>query len=378
MKEKKRTYSKIELSKLSTEALIKIIEEQKQENEQLKSEFSDLKESQGKYKSLFELSDDAILVLEDSKFIDCNDAVIKMFGFEDRNQVLNIHPSEISPEKQPDGKNSLKKAERMIALALKKGSHHFEWMHTRANGEDFPAEVWLSRIDLDDRVMVNAILRDLTEIKRAERIIFKNLEEKEILIKEIHHRVKNNLQLIISLLNLQSEYVKSKTAEKALVESKNRIASISKVHEMLYMAENLTKIRYDEYLDFLLETLLDNLSDRRKKINFVTDVNKLRVNINTAVPLGLLINEMVTNSLKYAFPNQSEGEIKITIHSIEKKKYQFFYSDNGVGYDKDIDFNNVETLGFQLIYSLVEQLNGSVERIHKSKGTHYKVIFEII
>lgn len=144
---------------------------------QLESELSSLQESQKKYKSLFELSDDAIMVLCENKFIEVNEAVLEMFGFKEKNEVLDIHPSEISPEKQPDGQNSWKKAEKMIAQAIKNGSHHFEWIHTRANGKPFPAEVWLSRVDMDDKIYVNAILRDLTEIKRAERIILKNLEE---------------------------------------------------------------------------------------------------------------------------------------------------------------------------------------------------------
>lgn len=345
-------------------------------NQELEQRLLTFEESKSKYKTLFESSDDAILVLENSTFIDCNNALVRMFGFDDKTQVLNIHPSGISPKFQKNDKDSWKEAEKMIAMAIKKGSHHFEWTHTRANGEDFPAEVWLSRIDFDGRVLVNAILRDLTDIKAAEQIILKNLEEKEILIKEIHHRVKNNLQLIISLLNLQSEYVNNTPAERALVESKNRIASISKVHEMLYMAENLSEIQYRKYLDELLATLVDNLSGDFRNIDFHTDVKQLCFNINTAIPLGLMINEMVTNSLKYAFPDKAPGLISIALKKLQKNKFYLKYDDNGVGYDEHTNFENVETLGFQLISSLVEQLNGEIKRLTDQPGTHYEVVFE--
>ncbi len=333
-------------------------------------------ESESKYKSLFEMSDDAILVIENNTFVDCNQAVVKMLGYKTKEELLNTHPSELSPEKQPDGRFSYEKAQEMMALALKNGSHHFEWMHTRANGENFPVEVWLSKVAFDNKVLINTIWRDLTEKKKAEQTINKNIEEKEILLKEIHHRVKNNLQIITSLLNLQTNNIEDEKVKAILFQSKTRIESMCKVHEMLYSSKNLSSINYGVYLKDLLSKLIVNAKGEANQILLHLEVSNLFLNINTAIPLGLLINELVTNSLKYAFPENIKGVITIKINSINGLQYEFIYGDDGIGYAPEISFKDAHSLGFQLIESLTEQLNGIIKRDFMKKGTHYSLIFE--
>lgn len=334
-------------------------------------------ESHSKYKSLFEMSDDALLVIEHYNFIDCNQAVVRMLGYKSKEEFLNTHPSVLSPEKQPDGKSSFLKAQEMMDLALKNGSNHFEWIHTRANGENFPVEVWLSKVEFEGRTLINTIWRDLTEKKKAELLILKSIEEKEILLKEIHHRVKNNLQVITSLLNLQANSVEQENLKSILIQSKTRIESMSKVHEMLYSSKNFSRINYHEYLKNLIEALINNTFVDTKKIDLKININKLSFNINTAIPLGLLINELVTNTLKYAFPGADSGTIEIEIKSLDQQ-FELNYRDNGVGYSADINFSNTTTLGFQLVASLTEQLNGKIERIRTKTGTAYRLTFEAI
>ena len=333
-------------------------------------------ESESKYKSLFEMSDDAILVIENNTFVDCNQAVVNMLGYKTKEELLNTHPSELSPEKQPDGRFSYEKAQEMMALALKNGSHHFEWMHTRANGENFPVEVWLSKVAFDNKVLINTIWRDLTEKKKAEQTINKNIEEKEILLKEIHHRVKNNLQIITSLLNLQTNNIEDEKVKAILFQSKTRIESMCKVHEMLYSSKNLSSINYGVYLKDLLSKLIVNAKGEANQISLQLAVHNLFLNINTAIPLGLLINELVTNSLKYAFPENIKGAITIKINSINDLQYELVYGDDGIGYSPEITFKDAHSLGFQLIESLTEQLNGVIKRNFSKKGTHYSLIFE--
>lgn len=333
-------------------------------------------ESHSKYKSLFEMSDDALLVIENFTFVDCNYSAVKMLGYNSKEEFLNTHPSALSPIKQPDGKLSYIKAQEMIILALKNGSHHFEWVHTRANGENFPIEVWLSKVEFDGRTILNTIWRDLTEKKKAEQLILKNIEEKEILLKEIHHRVKNNLQIISSLLNLQANMLTDENVKSVLFQSKFRIESMCKVHEMLYSSKNFSSINYKDYLADLIDALLQNASTNGAKIVFELKIKKLILNINTAVPLGLIINELVTNSLKHAFPTQKNGLIFIQITSIKNNQLKLIYKDDGVGYSSETTFQNAQGLGFQLISSLAEQLNGEINRKLVKQGTHYQLVFD--
>lgn len=346
------------------------------QNQELINAAEHANESESKYKSLFEMSDDAILVIENNTFVDCNHAVVKMLGYKTQEELLNTHPSELSPEKQPDGRFSYEKAQEMMALALKNGSHHFEWMHTRANGENFPVEVWLSKVAFNNKVLINTIWRDLTEKKKTEQTIHKNIEEKEILLKEIHHRVKNNLQIITSLLNLQTNNIEDEKVKAILFQSKTRIESMCKVHEMLYGSKNLSSINYGVYLKDLLSKLIVNAKGEANQISLQLDVHNLFLNINTAIPLGLLINELVTNSLKYAFPENIKGVITIKINSINDLQYELIYGDDGIGYAPEITFKDSHSLGFQLIESLTEQLNGVIKRNFSKKGTHYSLIFE--
>lgn len=380
-----KTYLKFkeDKSQLSTNELIELIsslesriDSLENQNQQLVKENYHALESESKYKSLFEMSDDAILVIENDHFVDCNQAVLKMLGYNTKEELLNAHPSELSPEKQADGRFSYEKAEEMMSLAKQKGSHHFEWTHTRANGENFPVEVWLSKVEFNNKILINTIWRDLTEKKKIENTLLKNIEEKEILLKEIHHRVKNNLQIITSLLNLQTNNIENDKVKAVLFQSKTRIESMCKVHEMLYSSKNLSSINYADYLQELLSKLILNAKGDTPKITLELYVEDLFLNINTAIPLGLLINELVTNSLKYAFPNDSEGLITLKINTISPTQFKLCYGDNGIGYPKEISFKEAKSLGFQLIESLTEQLNGEIERDFTKSGTHYCLNFE--
>jgi len=299
-----------------------------------------------------------------------------MLGYKNKKELLNTHPSELSPEKQPDGRLSYEKAQEMMSLALNNESHRFEWTHTRANGENFPVEVWLSKVEFDNRVLINTIWRDLTEKKKADELILKSVEEKEILLKEIHHRVKNNLQIITSLLNLQANSVESEQVKAILFQSKSRIESMCKVHEMLYSSKNLSSINYKVYLKDLLTKLIHNAKGETDLIKLKLEIENLFVNINIAIPLGLLINEVVTNSLKYAFPNNNKGEIYVGIKPINNLEFELKIGDNGVGYAQEKTFESSLSLGFQLILSLTEQLNGAIKRDLSKKGTHYSFKFE--
>jgi len=218
------------------------------------------------------------------------------------------------------------------------------------------------------------IARDITDRKRAEDKIKESLREKEVLLQEMHHRVKNNMQIISSLLNLQSEYIKDKESLEMFNESRNRIFSMASVHEKLYQSGDLTKIDFDGYIKSLSRNLLLTYSIKRRVIKMKTNCSDIFLDINNAVPCGLIINELISNSLKHAFPEDREGEITVDFHPDGDNRLILAVSDNGVGFAEDVDINNVKTLGLHLVRALVTQLKGTLE-IKNDCGTAFKITF---
>jgi PAS domain S-box-containing protein len=233
--------------------------------------------------------------------------------------------------------------------------------HKRKDNSTYPVEVHLQLIEkLNTRVYL-AIVIDITEREKAEEKIKASLKEKEILLKEIHHRVKNNLQVISSLLNLQSQYISDEQTRSIFIESKNRVISMALIHEKLYKYDDLTRIYFNEYIRDLADNLIRSYKINTNSISLQIDnLSDVYLDIGTSIPLGLCVNELLTNSLKYAFPDGREGEIKIRLKSY-KDQLQVAISDNGVGIPKHLDLNNLQTLGMQLISSLVDQLEGKME-----------------
>ncbi|OPY36085.1 MAG: sensory histidine kinase AtoS [Methanoregula sp. PtaU1.Bin051] len=211
--------------------------------------------------------------------------------------------------------------------------------------------------------------RDVTDQKRAERRLTESLKEKEMLLREVHHRVKNNLQIIVSLLNLQSRYIRDENVLSAIKDSQSRVRVMSLVHEKLYRSKDLSGINLEDYIGFLATSLFHFYGTNKSLVALSVDVKESLVDINTAIPLGLIINELVSNALKYAFPGGRKGEVRIATET-EDNILTLTISDNGVGMPPEIDWKNTDSLGLQLVNSLVEQLDGSIDLIRKN-GTTY-------
>lgn len=210
--------------------------------------------------------------------------------------------------------------------------------------------------------------------KAHEMRLQKSLDEKELLLKEIHHRVKNNMQIISSLLHLQSGYLKDKEAVDALKESQARIVSMAIIHENLYRSDNLTCINFENYINHLIRNLFHTYNVSMEKIKFNIIATDVFLNIDTAIPCGLMINELVTNSIKHAFTDGTSG--KITIHMKQKQnEYHLEISDNGIGLPPDLDIDNSPTLGLLLVNNLVGQLEGNLE-VNREHGTAYHITFK--
>ncbi len=214
---------------------------------------------------------------------------------------------------------------------------------------------------------------EVRERKKTEEKIEAALKEKEVLLKEIHHRVKNNMQLISSILNSQSKHIEDEQALMMFKNGQSRIRSMALVHEKLYESEDLAGIDFAEYIRSIT-TYLFSLHKISEAVRLNVDIKDILLDINTAIPCALIVNEIVSNSLKYAFPEGIEGEIYIGLHSNKRDKLILIVKDNGIGFPKELDFRKTESLGMQLIIMLVEQLEGTVE-LERKEGTAFTITF---
>ncbi|MGL4377461.1 MAG: PAS domain-containing sensor histidine kinase, partial [Microcoleaceae cyanobacterium] len=215
---------------------------------------------------------------------------------------------------------------------------------------------------------------ELNERKQAEDNLKKSLREKEILLKEVHHRVKNNLHVVSSLLQLQSETIADAQIAKMFEESENRIHSMALIHEKLYRSQNLAQINFGEYLEDLVTNLFESYNVSNERIQLELETEPIFVNIETATPCGLIVNELVSNSLKHAFPQEKTGIIQVCCYQNEEKRIYLKIKDNGIGFPQNRDFRNTNSMGFQVVCTLIRQLKGCIE-IDRTGGTTFDLNF---
>ncbi|MGZ4856799.1 MAG: sensor histidine kinase [Methanobacteriaceae archaeon] len=199
------------------------------------------------------------------------------------------------------------------------------------------------------------------------------LKKKDLMIKEIYHRMKNNMQIISSLLSLQGDYVEDEKILDVLRESQSRIRSMAILHEKLYQSKDEYWINTSDYIQSLVQDLFKTHTIEEGKITPIIEVDDVKLNIKTAVPCGLIINELISNSLKYAFPQERNGEIHISLKA-KDDKLKLTIIDSGIGFPEDIDFENTESLGLKLVNSLTNQIDGEIE-FDRSPGTKFKITF---
>ncbi len=238
--------------------------------------------------------------------------------------------------------------------------------------QDRDAALQNARDQLEMRA--DELQRELAERKIVDEQVKASLKEKEVLLKEIHHRVKNNLQIISSLLDLQSGSIRDKQALEIFKDSRNRIKSMALIHEKLYQSRNLSKIDVAEYIQNLIAAVRSSYVNNSGCITIRTNIENIFLNIDTAIPCGLIINELVSNALKYAFPAGGEGNIDVAIQSNNGDAFTMTVHDNGVGLPEEVNIANTETLGLQLVNMLAAQHNAEVE-IHRNGGTTFKIKF---
>lgn len=217
---------------------------------------------------------------------------------------------------------------------------------------------------------------ELLELKKSKKELQEALKEKEMLIKEVHHRVKNNLMIISGLLELQSHYINDKKDFDFFVESKKRADSMALIHERLYQSTELKKINFKDYIDSLATDLFNTYAIDPDEIELIVNAENILLDINMAIPLGLIINELLTNSLKYAFPeNETINGVISVEFSKNDNKLILIIKDNGIGFPEDLDYKNTDSMGLELVNNLTKQIDGIIE-FNNSDGTEFKILFQ--
>jgi two-component sensor histidine kinase len=267
--------------------------------------------------------------------------------------------------------------EGIYTMAQEGVSQNFESIIYSSDGKQLIYATFLSPIKIKGKKKFDlaCLAVDLTYKKETELKLRKLLNEKEILLKEVHHRVKNNLQVISSILNLQSSYVKDQQTLDILRESQNRIKAMSFIHESLYRSDDFSFVNFSSYINSLSSNLVQTYIIEHGNIKLELDLGDANLSLDQAIPCGLIINELVSNSIKYAFPSNKQGKIRIELIKEDNKIY-LKVSDNGIGLPDNLDVENTDTLGLQLVYILISQLDGDIKVINK-KGTTFLLNFTI-
>ncbi|MBI3562042.1 MAG: PAS domain S-box protein [Gammaproteobacteria bacterium] len=297
----------------------------------------------------------------------------RMFGYS-RDELLGKPMEILVPERfrrqHPEYRRNFYSAPQSRPM---EAGHNLYGLHK--NGNEFPVEIGLNPIETEDGLMVLSAIVDISARQIAKQELETALKEKTVLLNEIHHRVKNNLQVIASLLNLQASH-SGLEAQKILAESQNRIKTMALIHQLLYERKDFSRTHLGYYLERLGQLLRDTYSERRREISFKTAGmrHEVYLDIGRAIPCGLLVNEIVTNAYKYAFPDGRRGEICLSLQRTNSLGAELIISDSGVGLPEGIELGNARSLGFQLIPLLVEQLQAEL-RLSRTAGTRFSLIF---
>ena len=332
---------------------------------------NELKDSETKFRAIFEYSRDAILLEKAGILVLCNQSFLNLFGYKSFDECIG-KPSAflVSFEERS-------RIDTYTILRTKGGEAPllYETRGVKKDGTPFDMEVRVSPFMSLDEIYTLVTLVDVSERKRAEKEIRDSLLEKEVLLREVHHRVKNNMQIISSLLRLQAGQVEDQNVLKIFQSCQNRIRSMSLVHEKLYTSKNLSGIFFSDYVNSLTAhlVLLNKIDPGMVKLK--QNMGEIYIDLQIAIPLGLILNELITNSLKYAFPDGREGEIEISMRALDKDSYRLIVQDNGIGIPKDFDFDNPKSFGLQIVKMLVDQLDGRV-LITNDTGTKFEITFK--
>ncbi|MFH1571760.1 MAG: histidine kinase dimerization/phosphoacceptor domain -containing protein, partial [Gemmatimonadota bacterium] len=315
-----------------------------------------LEDSEARFRRVFEYSNDAIFLLDPglNELLDVNPRASLLLEYT-REELLGLPLSVLFADE----------VVRLQAFALSVVEEGSGWMEELAcrtrTGHRLAAEMSASAIELAGRTCIIALLRDITERKRTEGQILSDLRHKEILLREVHHRVKNNLQIVASLLALQAGQTSDAGARRLFDDCRNRVGSIALIHEQLYRAHDLAHVDLREYVRTLAEQIFRSYGVAPRAVQLVLEVEVGHLDVEQAIPCGLIVNELVSNALKYGFPGGRRGRVGIGLRRGDDDQLCLRVWDDGVGFPEEADLGASPSLGLRLVDSLVHQLGGHLD-----------------
>jgi len=330
----------------------------------------ELRESEEKYRMLTEQSLLGTLIIANGRIIFANKGISNILGFsidELLSWNLNTITQHIHPE---DLQITIEKCNKILNEDI--SSFQSEIRMKKKNENYLYIRQYLKRILLQGNPALYMNIIDITEQKKNKSLLESSLAEKEILLKEIHHRVKNNLQIISSLIVLQEQYIKDERILHIFKDFQSRIKVMALIHETLYNSENLNKIYLSKFIKNLVNNLFKVYSANSKQIKLQLNIENIDLSLDKANACGLIINELVSNSLKHAFSKNDDGKIIVTLKKTINNRTLLEVYDNGIGFPKDVDYINSDTLGLKLISTITKQMDGKIS-IEKKNGTHVRI-----
>lgn len=351
-------------------ALLKTNEKLNLEMEGRKRMENALEASEIRLKTILDNLQAAVMIIDNKthEIVDVNIMGAKMIG-NSREKILHkICHQFVCPAEE--GKCPISDLEQCV--------DNSERILIRSDGRQIPIIKTVIPITLNDQQFLIESFIDITQRKIDEEKIKTSLKEKEVLLKEIHHRVKNNLQIISSFLRLQSGHLKDEDALKMFKDSQNRIQTMALIHERLYQSKDLARINFPKYVESLVAELHQTYMSDHSRVELEVNVKDVSLLMEEAIPCGLVINELVSNCWKHAFPPswKKQGKINISVRSIDTDEIELIVKDNGIGFPKNVDFRKTESLGMHLVTTLVEnQLEGNI-RLEKRAGTEFQISFK--
>jgi PAS domain S-box-containing protein len=332
-----------------------------------------IRQSEKNYRKLFNSVSDGVVIHSvgekgiPDKFLQVNDTFCRMVGYE-LGELKEMSPLDL--QEKGVSENDLETGRRMA----EEGAVVFERILSNKAGRTISCEMHSQKYDLEGEQAVLTVVRDISERKMAEEQVRKSLREKETLLREIHHRVKNNLQVVSGLINLQAMYIPDEKSRQLYKDSQNRIKTMALIHEELYQQADLASIDFAEYIRGLSDNLLASYGVDSISVTLELALEKALVPLDTAIPCGLIVNELLSNSLKHAFPESGGGKLGVAFSRDGGGEFILKVWDDGVGFPPDLDFRKSGSLGLQLVTILAEQL-GAEFRHEDKDGTAFTLTF---